>query len=204
MSDKFLDKAYGLESVEETLAHYDKWAESYETELADNGYATPTRLAAALWDHLKDPVIEILDYGCGTGLCGVELRRVGFSVVDGVDPSPEMLSKARQHDAYRDLSTLDISVPAPVKAGRYPVIVACGVIGVGAAPPETLDLVMNALPKGGILAFSFNDHAIADRAFEGRLNGWLDPGAARLLVKEYGPHLPNINLSSNIYIVEKA
>ncbi|MCR9115216.1 MAG: methyltransferase type 11, partial [Rhodobacteraceae bacterium] len=41
-------------------------------------------------------------------------------------------------------------------------------------------------------------------AYEGAMNQWLDCGAARLIFKEYGPHLPGQNLKSNVYIIEKA
>lgn len=83
-------------------------------------------------------------------------------------------------------------------------ITAVGVIGTGAAPPSAFDLVMKALPKGGVLAFSYNDHALASPEYTGKLNEWVDSGAARLRVKEYGPHLPGQNINSNIYILEKA
>ena len=52
--------------------------------------------------------------------------------------------------------------------------------------------------------FSFNDHALEDPANEAGLNEWLDCGAAHLLFKEYGAHLPGIDLNSNVYVVEKA
>ena len=45
------------------------------------------------------------------------------------------------------------------------VITAIGVIGHGAAPPETIDHLMHALPKGGLLGFSLNDHTLNDYRF---------------------------------------
>ena len=63
---------------------------------------------------------------------------------------------------------------------------------------------MNALPKGGILLFSLNDHALAEPEYPARLTDWLDMGHARLLYRENGPHLPGMNLNSDVYIVEKA
>ena len=81
---------------------------------------------------------------------------------------------------------------------------AQSVVGNTAAPPETLDLLMHALPKGGLLGFSLNDHALADYKFTCRLTDWVDMGAARLLFREHGPHLPGINLNSDVYVLEKA
>ncbi|WP_085796345.1 class I SAM-dependent DNA methyltransferase [Falsiruegeria litorea] len=204
MTQKFLASTYNLETPEETRDHYDKWAGSYDAEVDENGYVTPGRVAEALRAEVSDLNKPILDYGCGTGLSGLALRKVGFTTIDGMDPSSDMLDGARAKGAYRHLTGFDILDPAPVSAGSYDIITAIGVIGAGAAPPETFDLLMNALPSGGLLAFSFNDHALADPAFEGRLNDWLDMGAARLLSKEYGDHLPGMNMKSNVYIVEKA
>lgn len=204
MSDKFLADAYSLESPEATREHYDKWAASYDSEIAENGYATPGRVAEALKAQISDLDTPVLDFGCGTGLSGLALRRAGFSIIDGMDPSSEMLDGARAKEAYRTLTGFDIADPAPVARGAYSAITATGVIGIGAAPPETFDLLMHALDRGGLLAFSFNDHALSDPAFEGRLNDWLDMGAARLLSKDYGDHLPGMNMKSNVYVVEKA
>ena len=32
---------------------------------------------------------------------------------------------------------------------------------------------------------------------------WTDCGAARLVFKDYGPHLPALNMNSTVYILEK-
>lgn len=204
MQDTFLDKAYALETAEDTQKLYDDWAASYDAEVADNGYATPGRIAKALDKHLKEKDVPILDFGCGTGLSGLALKLAGFAVIDGMDPNPQMLDQARGKNIYRTLTQLDLDDEAPIDPGSYAAITAIGVIGTGAAPASTLDLLMNALNPGGMLAFSLNDHALADHQYPARLNQWLDCGAARLLFQRYGPHLPKQKIKSNIYILEKA
>ena len=203
MSDKFLDQAYGLETPEATRNHYDRWAASYDTEIAENGYASPGRVAAALWQFLPEPETPVLDYGCGTGLCGLELRRVGFSTVDGMDPSQEMLDSARPKGIYRDLTHLSLDDTKPITRNSYRAITGAGVLGVGAAPPEVFDMILHALPTKGLFAFSLNDHALSDPAYTSKLSEWVDCAAARLLFKEYGPHLPGIDLNSDVYVIEK-
>ena len=81
---------------------------------------------------------------------------------------------------------------------------AIGVIGAGAAPISVLHTLMRALPRGGKLVFSFNDHALEDPRNESGVAEWTDCGAARLLFKEHGPHLPGIDLKSTVYVLEKA
>jgi len=204
MTEKFLEQAYSLQSAEATQDHYDRWAASYDAEIAENGYATPARVAEALWSCLSDSDAEVLDFGCGTGLSGLALRRVGFNVVDGMEPSPEMLDKALEKQAYRHLESIDVKDRAPIPAGRYRAITGTGVLGTGAAPPSTFDIIMKALPRSGLFAFSYNDHALADPAYPGKLNEWIDCGAARLLFQEHGPHLPGLNLNATVYVIEKA
>ncbi len=204
MQDTFLDKAYDLETTEDTQKLYRDWAASYDAEVAENGYATPGRVAKALGTVLTEKDVPILDFGCGTGLSGLALKLGGFAVVDGMDPNPQMLELARGKDVYRNLTLMDIADAAPVAKGSYAAITAIGVIGTGAAPASTLDLLMKALDPGGVLAFSYNDHALADRQYTGRLNQWLDCGAARLRFQKHGPHLPRQNLEATVYILEKA
>ena len=101
MSEKFLDKAYGLETPEATLEHYDQWAASYDAEIAENGYATPGRIAQALAQYQSDMSEPVLDFGCGTGLSGMALTRAGFTTLDGIDLSAEMLEQAAARGIYR-------------------------------------------------------------------------------------------------------
>lgn len=204
MSEKFLGRVYDKATPEESRALYDAWAATYDAEIAENGYATPARVAEDLAAHVKDKSAPILDFGCGTGLSGLALQLQGFSTIDGMDPSGDMLAGAHDKKAYRTLTRIDPTDPTPIKAGQYATIAAIGVIGTGAAPASTFDILLKALPKGGLLGVSLNDHALAAKVYEAAMCNWLDAGAARLLSKTYGPHLPGQNIKSNVYIIEKA
>jgi predicted TPR repeat methyltransferase len=199
----FLDKAYGARDADSTRQLYDDWAASYEAEVADNGYATPGRCAEALAANMSDLNAPILDFGCGTGLSGLALRLAGFSTIDGLDLSADMLTVAKAKNLYRNLHQIDAGDPLPHTQGDYAAIAAIGVIGAGAAPISVFDTLMNGLTTGGRLVFSFNDHALEDPVNEGKLRDWLDSDRAALLFKGYGDHLPGIDLKSNVYIVEK-
>jgi predicted TPR repeat methyltransferase len=203
MPDGYLDKAYGLEPGVTTETFYDAWAGGYDSELAENGYATPARCAAALAAAGADKASPVLDFGCGTGLSGLALRAEGFTVIDGWDVSEGMLAQARDKGCYRALMRLDPEAAAPAPEDLYPAAVAAGVIGVGAAPPEAFDGVMAALAPGGLLVLSLNDHALADPVFEARIMEWIDCSAAELLAKEYGDHLPGIELKAMVYTLRK-
>ncbi len=204
MSEKFLDRIYQDATPEGGKELYDVWAATYEAEIAENGYATPGRVAEALSGYVKDRSAPMLDFGCGTGLSGLTLQLAGFATIDGMDPSDEMLAQARSKGLYRTVIQIDPNDAAPIPEEAYGAITCIGVIGTGAAPASTFDLVMKALPKDGLLALSLNDHALAEKVYEAAMCGWLDCGAAQLLFKEYGDHLPGQNMKSNVYIIEKA
>ncbi|MDQ7072220.1 MAG: methyltransferase domain-containing protein [Rhodobacterales bacterium] len=204
MTNGFLDKAYNLEGNAATRTLYDAWSASYETEVAEHGYATPGRIARALHAHIPDTDTPILDFGCGTGLSGLALKLAGFQTIDGVDISAEMLAIACAKNLYRSLQQIDPDKETPFTTGDYHIITAIGVIGAGAAPAPVFDTLMDLLPSGGYFAFSFNDHTLQDPQFEAKVNGYLEAGTARLLFQEYGDHLPGINMKSSIYIVVKS
>jgi predicted TPR repeat methyltransferase len=203
MAKGFLDKAYGARDADSTRELYDDWSASYEAEVAENGYVTPGRCAEALALHLKDKTVPILDFGCGTGLSGLALRGAGFETIDGVDLSSEMLAQAKAKTIYRSLAQIGPDTPLSHQPGDYAAIAAIGVIGAGAAPIAVFHKLMRGLGSGGLLLLSFNDHALEDPANESTLNEWLDCGAARLLFKEYGPHLTRIGLKACVYVLEK-
>ncbi|WP_299725515.1 methyltransferase domain-containing protein [uncultured Tateyamaria sp.] len=198
----FLDKAYQARDAGSTRSLYDSWAASYEAEIGENGYATPQRCADALKSYADDLSAPVLDFGCGTGLSGLALKLAGFETIDGLDLSAEMLEGARTKGVYRHLEQIEAGDDLPRK--DYPLCTAIGVIGAGAAPISVLHMLMRALPRDGKLVFSFNDHALEDPSNEAGIAEWTDCGAARLLFKEHGPHLPGIGLNANVYVLEKA
>ena len=200
----FLDRAYGPATPDETRALYDEWSASYEAEVEANGYATPRRVAEALAAVLPDRAAPVLDVGCGTGLSGLALRAAGFAAVDGADVSAEMLAAARSKGAYRALTRIEADRPFSALAapGDYAAIVACGVIGAGAAPYSLGDDCLDALAPGGLFALSFNDHALADPRSGAALDRWA-PGRADIAFREHGDHLPGIGLGSTVLVLRR-
>lgn len=199
----FLNKAYGARDADSTRQLYDDWAASYEAEVAENGYATPGRCGAALAANTLDLTQPILDFGCGTGLSGLALRLAGFSTIDGLDLSADMLAVAKGKNLYRNLHRIEAGATLAHTPGDYSAIGAIGVIGAGAAPISIFDTLMDGLAPGGRFVFSFNDHALQDPMNEAKLQSYLDSDRAALLFKEHGDHLPGINLKSNVYVIEK-
>lgn len=198
-----LNTAYGLSGPDETRAFYQDWAEGYDDEIAENGYATPQRCAAALARCADNPWAPIMDLGCGTGISGLALKAAGFDCIDGFDFSQAMLDKAAPKGVYRSLAIADLSKPLTMPEGVYQNAAAIGCITPEYMPATVLDQILSKLPPGGCLAFSVNDHSAQDGTILGRIMTLTDCGAAELVFKEYGDHLPGIGLKSTVFVLKK-
>lgn len=200
MTDPYPKQLWTLRTPEETRALYADWASDYESDVGE-GYVTPSRLAQALAVAVPDLTTPVLDFGCGTGLSGMALAAEGFATIDGIDITPEMLDIARSKPCYRTLWISKTEDRIPTE--HYTVIAAIGVISLGAAPPETLDMLLEALPQGGILAFSYNDPTLKNDAYTGKLEDFVKDGTVRIVSEDYGPHLASKDMNSTVYVVEK-
>ena len=196
------EKLWTHRSVEETKEIYADWAESYETDVTRMNYATPARLAAALAQFSGDLSAPVLDFGCGTGLSGVALSEAGFSCIDGTDISAEMLTQAHGKNVYRDVWE---GTPGEVRAapGDYAAITATGVVSLGAAPPEMLGTLLDALKAGGLLAFSYNDPTLADAEYMSALEQIISTGQAEQLFRQHGPHLSEKVTGSDVIVLRR-
>ena len=203
----FEPKLWTPRSVAETQEGYAKWAGTYDKDVRGLSYATPTRIADALSQVGAARQAAVLDFGCGTGLSGLALREAGFGVLDGTDISPEMLAQATEREIegaplYRktwlsEAGTLSVSL------GEYPIIVATGVISLGAAPPSTLALLLHKLTPGGLLAFSYNDPTLADPSYIATLDAIVEEGAAEVIFRAHGPHLSEKVTGSEVLILRR-
>ena len=200
---RFFDEVYADGADAGGAAFYDRWAHGYDAAVSGEGYATPSRIAAALIEAGADPSGPLLDYGCGTGLSGEALRAAGFETIDGWDVSRGMLEEASEKGVYRSLDLIDPEDTDFSPVSDYASVAAIGVIGAGAAPASVFDEIMKALPSGGLFAFSFNDHTLEDPSYEARVLDWIDCGAAELLFKAHGDHLPGLDLGAIVYVLRK-
>jgi len=186
----------------DTIQVYTEWADSYDSDLAMRGYFTPVRIAKALGSYKDNISGPILDFGCGTGISGLALAEEGFAQIHGTDITPEMLKKAEAKSIYEKLWLSNPGDP-PAQPGTYQLIVAAGVISLGAAPAETLSDVLDALSSGGILALSFNDPTLENGNYDKVLSGEIEERRATVLFREHGPHLRDLDMGSDVIILQK-
>ena len=91
-------------------ATFDDFAESFDRNLEELGYRAPQLLFDAVMQSgaLAHNTLDVLDIGCGTGLCGPLLRPSARRLV-GVDLSPNMLSKAAARAVYDQLNCAELT-----------------------------------------------------------------------------------------------
>ncbi len=91
---------------------YAQWAETYEQTIKhDMDVWLLEELQSVGWNAVR----RCADLGCGTGRSAAWLASKGVPVIDGVDATPEMLSRARERETHVHL--LSDHVTAALAAG---------------------------------------------------------------------------------------
>lgn len=134
---------------------FDGMAETYDMYMLRGlRYRLPKDVADRLLALHPDRNFHLLDLGCGTGLLGLMLGKIGGSMI-GVDASPRMIERAERHgvyDRFHQVDLLDALRDTP--AELYHVIAALDVfIYVGELGQAITD-AHRILRPGGRLVFS--------------------------------------------------
>lgn len=151
--NEFVSEAYKLESEADMVAFYRKWAEDYDRQMLDElGFVAPTLVAQLLADKLPQRDAAIFDIGCGTGLTCVYLAEQGYSCLDGIDLSPDMVRVAAERGIYRELLVGDVTRALDRDDASYDGVISSGTFTHGHVGPEALDEIFRILRPGGWLA----------------------------------------------------
>lgn len=168
--DPSLSRAYALQTPDDSVTLYRDWADTYDTDFAQNSdYILHEQVARHF--TLIGGFGPILDVGAGTGLCGEALAARGNTPIDGTDISPEMLEVAASKDVYRDLFAANLLEGLPVPARPYQGAVSSGTFTHGHIGPEGLDPIMSVLRPRAWVVISVNAAHYAATGFEDRMQG---------------------------------
>lgn len=150
------------ESAKYVQQLFDRFAQSYDSQLDLLEYQGPTVLAEFL-DRLPPAARggRVLDLGCGTGLCGDPLGAFGNELW-GVDLSREMLERARQKGHYDELEHAEISEFLSRSNARFRLICSFDtLVYVGDLDPVFRAVAASLEPEGHFL---FCVECLADEA----------------------------------------
>jgi len=139
------------------VEHFDRFADVFDqTLIEDLAYRAPRNVRDALAAQGalgKGRKLDILDLGCGTGLCGLELKRWKRRL-HGIDLSKAMLAKARRRKIYDSLRTAEISAHLARTAETYDLVVSSDVLIYFGDLVPVFAGVARVLRKGGYFAFT--------------------------------------------------
>ncbi|MCH1514616.1 MAG: class I SAM-dependent methyltransferase [Acidimicrobiales bacterium] len=201
--EKFLNQTYRLETQEETLAHYEAWADTYDEEITENNYAQPSRCASALAQFSTIDEINVLDIGCGSGLSGLALNDFGFKNIDGCDFSPSMLEKAKSTNVYQKLFLADINEELDIEEETYDAVCAVGVLAFAHVRTEALRQMLRVVKSKGLLVIGLNEHYWEGGSVGEKIRELSEGDETELLFEEYGDHLPGADIGGWVAVLRK-
>lgn len=150
---------------------FDRFAAEFDSTLARLDYRAPALIAGALATVCPACLrsLDILDAGCGTGLCGPLLRPFARTLV-GVDLSEGMLARARQRGEYDELIAAEIVAFMAMRPEAFDVIVSADTLVYFGALEPVLAAAAQAMRPGGHFIFTLEDSQNEDEGATYRLN----------------------------------
>ena len=137
---------------------FDSFAESFEAKLEKLHYRAPGLVASALAASGAPARgnLDVLDLGCGTGLCGPLLAPYARRLV-GVDLSRGMLQHASGKGVYHELVQGELTAYLAQRADAYDVIVSADTLVYFGALEPVFAAAVSALRPGGVFIFTVEE-----------------------------------------------
>ena len=155
--------------IEQTFDHF---ASSFDEQLQVKlHYRAPELVAEALARHAPsdDRLLDLLDAGCGTGLCGPLVAARARRLV-GVDLSGAMLAKAEGRGCYHELAKAELTAFIEAATAEYDVIISADTLVYFGALEAVLAAASTALRPQGVLVFTVEEHPDAEQPADYRMN----------------------------------
>lgn len=142
---------------------FDGMADHFDEHLHRLEYRAPELIGSAVAAGLGQPgaSLDVLDAGCGTGLCGPSLRPYARRLV-GVDLSPRMVERARTGGDYDELAVAEMTAFLIDHPATYDVIVSADTLVYFGELEPVMAATTTALRSGGWLAFTVERVAEAE------------------------------------------
>lgn len=154
------------ENKKKLLDIYQKWAALYDKDNDDElGTVSQPNSVQIFQRYVKDKSKYIIDVGCGTGLVGLQLKKLGYKNFDGVDISQEMIDIAIDR-GYASLFLGNLNETLPIKSNQYEAAICVGVFTHGHVGPSRLEELTRIVKPGGILCFTVNEDVYESYGFD--------------------------------------
>lgn len=153
---------------------FDGFAESFDEQLLNNlGYRAPEVLIEALLEVLPaaSRQLDILDAGCGTGLCAPLVRDHARRLV-GVDLSGGMVEKARLRGGYDQLDVAELTAWLCANPAQFDLVISADTLVYFGDLLPVLCATASSLRTGGWVGFTLEsiegDGDVAELTSSGR------------------------------------
>jgi predicted TPR repeat methyltransferase len=137
---------------------FDSFASSFESKLERLSYRAPALVAAIFGGFAEgdSKSLDVLDAGCGTGLCGPLIAPYARRLV-GVDLSNGMLVQAKEKNVYDALVTAELTEYLRDNREAFDVIVSADTLVYFGDLEGVLSAATEALRPHGCLVFTLED-----------------------------------------------
>ena len=166
---------YKLTTPEEILKYYEDWTKKnkYNQDMVDLNYVAPKETVSVLKKYALNSNCKILDAGCGTGLVGIELRKCGYSNIDGVDFSQDMLDLIPKN-IYKKIEKVDLNKPLKFSTNMYDVVTCVGTFTYGHVKAHALDELIRITKNKGFICFTINEGIYEKYGFNSKIKDLID------------------------------
>lgn len=162
-------KALDSSAPEFIKAIFDAFATGFDSTLSSLDYQAPQLIDAALAKFLKPSLFKkyhILDMGCGTGLCGIRLKKyASYKGLIGVDLSEKMLEEAEKKNVYAKLINDDICHYLETSSYLFQIITASDVLTYFGDLTKVFVRTSKSLTPNGLFAFTVSENDYNDSDF---------------------------------------
>ncbi|MGB1161558.1 MAG: class I SAM-dependent DNA methyltransferase [Alphaproteobacteria bacterium] len=186
-AEELLRRAYELDGAnpDETRALYRDWAETYDGTMLDGlGYVSPKKIAALAALLLPDKAAPVLDVGCGTGLLAAYLAEQGFTHIDGLDYSAEMLDVAEKKGRIKQRFLKDLNQPLNMQAETYAALTSTGTFTHGHVGGACLPGLLELLKPGGLLICTVHQDVWDEGGFGDALDALVVAHSAEIVSRD--------------------
>jgi ubiquinone/menaquinone biosynthesis C-methylase UbiE len=161
---------YKIKTSKELLKYYQNWTSNnkYNKDMVDWNYTAPQETVSVLKKYALNKNSKILDAGCGTGLVGIELKKYGYSNIDGVDFSQNMLNLVPQ-GIYKKIEKVDLNKLLKFKNNTYDVVMCVGTFTYGHVMPKALDELIRITKNKGLICFTINEGIYEEYGFDNKI-----------------------------------
>jgi len=166
---------YKLKTTKKIMKYYDDWSKEnkYDKDMEDWNYTGPKETVDVLKKYALNKNIKILDAGCGTGLVGIELKKYGFSNIDGVDLSRKLLNLVPKRH-YNELKQTDLNKPLKTENNIYDVVMCVGTFTFGHVKAPALDEFIRIIKNKGLICFTINEGIYEEYGFDKKIRELTD------------------------------